>query len=87
VPAHQVQNSSHCVADAQLIHRAQFREVPHPVRGATWVEGSPFRLSRTPGHPAWGGPMFGQHLPEVLTGILGYDEDKITDLILAGVLE
>ncbi len=87
VPAHQVQNSSHCVADAQLVHRAQFREVPHPVRGATWVEGSPFRLSRTPGRPAWGGPMLGQHLPEVLTGILGYDEDKITDLILAGVLE
>jgi crotonobetainyl-CoA:carnitine CoA-transferase CaiB-like acyl-CoA transferase len=87
VPAHQVQNSSHCVADAQLTHRAQFREVPHPLRGATWVEGSPFRLSRTPGHPAWGGPMVGQHLPEVLAGILGYDEDKITDLLIAGVLE
>jgi crotonobetainyl-CoA:carnitine CoA-transferase CaiB-like acyl-CoA transferase len=87
VPAHQVQNSSHCIADPQLNHREQFREVPHPVRGATWVEGSPFRLSRTPGHPAWGGPLLGQHLPEVLTGILGYDDDKITDLILAGVLE
>jgi crotonobetainyl-CoA:carnitine CoA-transferase CaiB-like acyl-CoA transferase len=87
VPAHQVQSSSHCVTDPQLAHRAQFREVPHPVRGATWVEGSPFRLARTPGHPAWGGPMFGQHMPEVLTGILGYDDDKITDLILAGVLE
>jgi hypothetical protein len=31
--------------------------------------------------------MVGQHLPDVLTGILGYDDDKITDLVLAGVLE
>ena len=87
VPAHQVQSSSHCVADPQLVHREQFREVPHPLRGSTWVEGSPFRLSRTPGNPAWGGPMYGQHLPEVLTGILGYDDDRITELILAGALE
>ena len=87
VPAHRVQSSSHCVVDPQLIHRQQFQEIPHPLRGTTWVEGSPFRLSRTPGHPAWGGPMFGQHLPEVLTGILGYDEERITQLILAGALE
>ena len=87
VPAHQIQSSSHCVTDAQLIHRQQFREVPHPLCGTTWVEGSPFRLSRTPGCPAWGGPLFGQHLPEVLTGILGYDDDRITELILAGALE
>ena len=87
VPAHQVQSSSHCVIDPQLVHREQFRQVPHPLRGSTWVEGSPFRLSRTPGNPAWGGPMYGQHLPEVLTGILGYDDDRITELILAGALE
>ena len=31
--------------------------------------------------------MFGQHLPEVLTGILGYDDDRITELIVAGALE
>jgi crotonobetainyl-CoA:carnitine CoA-transferase CaiB-like acyl-CoA transferase len=87
VPAHRVQNSSHCTADPQLRLREQFRRVPHPLTGTTWVEGSPFRLSRTPGHPAWGGPVFGQHLPDVLTGFLGYDDDRITELILAGVLE
>ena len=87
VPAHQVQNSSHCVADPQLVHRQQFRKVAHPLQGHTWVEGSPIRLSRTPGHPAWGGPMFGQHMNEVLFDILGYDDDRFTELLLAGVLE
>ncbi len=87
VPAHQVQNSSHCVADLQLAHRQQFRKVPHPQVGHTWVEGSPFQLSRTPGYPEWGGPTFGQHLDEILGGILGYDSDRIADLVIAEVLE
>jgi crotonobetainyl-CoA:carnitine CoA-transferase CaiB-like acyl-CoA transferase len=87
IPAHQVQNSRQCVADPQLLHRGQFLQVPHPVVGTTWVEGSPIRLWRTPGYPAWGGPMFGQHLPEVLTDILGYDDERITELIVAGALE
>jgi benzylsuccinate CoA-transferase BbsF subunit len=87
VPAHQVQNSRQCVADPQLLLREQFRQVPHPVTGTTWVEGSPIRLSRTPGHPAWGGPVFGQHLQEVLGDILGYDDERIAELIIAGVLE
>jgi crotonobetainyl-CoA:carnitine CoA-transferase CaiB-like acyl-CoA transferase len=87
VPAHQVQNSRQCVADPQLLHRGQFRQVPHPVVGTTWVEGSPIRLWRTPGHPAWGGPVLGQHLHEVLTNILGYDDERIAELIVAGALE
>jgi hypothetical protein len=31
--------------------------------------------------------MFGQHLPEVLTDILGYDDERIAELIVAGALE
>jgi crotonobetainyl-CoA:carnitine CoA-transferase CaiB-like acyl-CoA transferase len=87
VPAHQVQNARQCVADPQLLHRGQFRQVPHPVVGTTWVEGSPIRLCRTPGHPSWGGPVLGQHLHEVLTDILGYGDERIAELIIAGALE
>jgi hypothetical protein len=29
----------------------------------------------------------GQHLQEVLADILGYDDDRITELIVAGALE
>ncbi len=87
VPAHRVQNSRHCVEDPQLAHRGHFLQVPHPLCGTTWIEASPFRLSRTPAHAAWGGPMLNQHLHEVLTDILGYDDERITELIVAGALE
>jgi len=87
VPAHRVQDAADCVADPQLRHRGMFREVPHERYGTTFVEGPPFQLSRTPGGPRWGGPTFGQHLQEVLGGFLGYDDERIAELVIAGVLE
>ena len=87
VPAHQVQDSAACVADPQLVHRNGFPEVPHASYGTTWVEGCPFTLSRTGGEVRWGGPTFNQHLEEVLVGMLGYDGDRIAELVVAGALE
>lgn len=86
IPAHQVQRSSDCVADPQLAHREMFVEVPHPNFEHTYAENVPFRLSRTPGRPRWGGPTFGQHNYEILTEILGYDGDKVAELVIAGAL-
>jgi crotonobetainyl-CoA:carnitine CoA-transferase CaiB-like acyl-CoA transferase len=87
VPAHQVQNSRECVADPQLEYRRHFRRVPHPTNGTTVVEGPHFTLSRTPPDVRWGGPTLGQHTDEVLGGLLGYDGDRIADLVVAGALE
>ncbi len=86
VPAHRVHDAEGLVADPQLVARGHFVQVPHTVHGHTWVENSNFELSRTPGAPEWGGPMFGEHNMEVLEGILGYDGDKIADLVIAGAL-
>ena len=44
-------------------------------------------MSRAVGGYAWAGPTYGQHVEEVLRGILGYDDDRITELALAEVLE
>jgi len=87
VPAHRVQNTDELLTDPQLLHRQHFRSVPHPTHGAVWVEGPHLRLHRSPGGPAWGGPTLGQHTEEVLRDLLGYDDDRITDLVLAGALE
>jgi len=87
VPAHRVQDSADCVADPQFVHRRMFPEVPHASYGTTWVEGCPFTLSRTDWDVRWGGPTFNQHLEDVLTGMLGYDGDRIAELIIAGALE
>ncbi len=86
VPAHQVQNAPECTIDPQLEHLGHFVSVPHAVHGSHWVEGPRFRLSRTPGFVARAAPMVGEHAWEVLSGILGYDPDRIADLAAAELL-
>ena len=86
VPAHRINDAADLMADPQIIAREHFLSVPHAKHGHTWVEDSNFELSRTPGRPLWGGPMFGQHNMEVLEEILGYNPDKIAELVIAGAI-
>ncbi len=86
VPAHLVADAADTVDDPQLRHRHHYRQVPHPNHGTTWIEGPNFTLSRTPSRVDWGGPAFGQHNSEVLEEILGYDTDRIAELIIAGAV-
>ena len=86
VPAHRVNDAADLMADPQIIAREHFLSVPHAKHGHTWVENSNFDLSRTPGRPQWGGPMCGEHNMEVLEGILGYDTDKIAELVISGAI-
>jgi crotonobetainyl-CoA:carnitine CoA-transferase CaiB-like acyl-CoA transferase len=84
IAAHKVQNSAECLADIQLIHREHYQMVTHPFLGPVTVEGPRFRLSRTPGRTMAPGPSYGQHSYDILTGQLGYDDDHIADLAMAG---
>ena len=86
VPVHRVNDAADLMADPQIVAREHFLSVPHAKHGHTWVEDSNFELSRTPGRPLWGGPMFGEHNMEVLEGILGYDAEKIAELVIAGAI-
>jgi benzylsuccinate CoA-transferase BbsF subunit len=86
IPAHQVQNSVEAFEDPQLAHREHFRRVPHGAMGETWVEGTRLRFSRTPG-TAGQPPMLGEHSWDVLTTILGYDDEKAGLLAAAGIIE
>ncbi len=87
VAAHTIQNSIDAYADPQLQHRGEFVEMDHPVHGTTTVEGARFKFSRTPAEYRFTAPTFGRDNEYVLKEILGYDEDKLTDLAIAGVLE
>ncbi len=86
VPAHTVQHSPQCLADPQLQHRQHFYQAPHPLHGLAWVEGPAVRLERTPGRARWAGPVLGQHTQDVLSGLLGYSDERITDLVIAGAI-
>ena len=86
VPAHAVIRASSAVADPQLAHRGHLVRVPHSLHGESVVEGSRFRLSRTPaviGQP----PAVGEHTEQVLKDILGYDDERIAALAAAGAFD
>ncbi len=85
IPAHQVQNSAQAARDPQLAHRRHFVEVNHSTLGKTVVEGPRAHLSRTPAQVRSAAPSLGEHNQFVLEKILGYGEDRITDLVAAGV--
>ncbi len=86
VPAHTVQNTVDANADPQLLHRDHFVRVDHPVAGETVVEHSRYKLSRTPAQVNRGGPALGQDNQYVLETLLGYSEDRISELVATGAL-
>jgi benzylsuccinate CoA-transferase BbsF subunit len=86
VPAHVVQDAADLYRDPQLHYRNHFVEVRHAELGKTWVENSRFSLSRTPARVERAAPMIGEHNQYVLEQILGYNEDRIAELVAAGAL-
>jgi len=87
IPAHQVQNSAEAVTDPQLVSRGHFVALEHSTLGPIVVEGSRFRLSRTAASVNRAAPAIGQDTHYVLEKILGYSEERITELVAAGALE
>ena len=86
VPVHGVQNSAACWHDPQLVHRGHYLTVEHPVHGQCIVEGARVVLSRTPAVVRRANPKMGEHNDHVLRDLLGYDEDHVTELVIAGAL-
>lgn len=86
VPAHPVQNSSDAFRDPQFLHRGHFVETDHPTLGKFTVEGPRAKLSRTPAQVRRAAPTLGQHNQYVLEKILGYGEDRVTELAASGAL-
>jgi crotonobetainyl-CoA:carnitine CoA-transferase CaiB-like acyl-CoA transferase len=86
IPASAVQNSPELTRDPQLAHRGHFVTLSHPTGGTTTVEGSRIRLSATPARIEGSAPTFGRDNQRVLETILGYDEDRIAQLVISGAL-
>ena len=87
VPAHVVANSPESWADPQLAHRHHFVTTDHATLGPVTVEGSRFSLSRSAPASYVAAPSMGQHAYEILTELLGYDDDRVAEIAVAEVLE
>ena len=94
IACHRVQDSAAAVGDPQLAARGHFVTLRGDGRGGesdaapyTVVEDTRSKLSRTPAKIRRGIPTLGRDNQEILAEVLGYDDDKITKLAIAGVLE
>ena len=87
VPAAAVQDSKAVCQDKQLGSRGYLIEVEHPAGGKAVIEGPRFLLSRTPARIPAPAPTVGRDNQYVLQSILGYDEERITELVAAGALQ
>ena len=87
VAAHVVQNSPECWSDPQLTHREHFVRADHASLGEIVVEGSRFKLSRTPAELRRAGPELGEHNVHVLETVLGYGSDQIADVFASMAME
>jgi crotonobetainyl-CoA:carnitine CoA-transferase CaiB-like acyl-CoA transferase len=87
VPAYVVQSSKDVCEDDQLAGRGYLEEIDHNIQGKTVIEGSRFRLSRTPARTPRQAPSVGRDNQYVLQSILHYDEEQITELVASGALQ
>lgn len=87
IPAHALISSADAVNDPQLQHRGHFIELEHPIHGTTVVEASRYKLSRTPAVIRAAAPTFGRDNACVLKEILKYSDDRIAELVSAGILD
>lgn len=86
VPAHRVSNSADAFEDPQLAARGHFVPVEYADLGPVPYENQRALLRATPPHltPC---PTLGQHNVEILQGLLGLDDEAMTELVIAGAVE
>jgi crotonobetainyl-CoA:carnitine CoA-transferase CaiB-like acyl-CoA transferase len=86
VPAALVLDGADVARDAQLAARGHFLTIPHPEGGTTTIEGPRTLLSESPAQPGREVPTLGRDNDRILREILGYDDERCTELVIAGAL-
>jgi formyl-CoA transferase len=84
VPAAAVFDTLELAQDEHLNKNGTFVTVDHPERGSFLMCGSAIRMSDSR-VPVVAASTLGQHTREILTGLLGMDSEKVSELIRAGV--
>jgi crotonobetainyl-CoA:carnitine CoA-transferase CaiB-like acyl-CoA transferase len=87
IPAAAVKDSKGVCFDEQLASRGYLVAIEHPICGHTVVESSRFILSRTPAMTPRAAPTIGGDNQHILKEILGYDEERITELAAMGAFQ
>lgn len=80
VPAGVVANGEDLDRDPQLRARGYWAQAQTPEGDTVVLDGTPVKLSATPGYVAAPGPLLGEHTDKVLRRLLGYSDAQIAQL-------
>jgi len=72
--------------DVHLKARGYYVYLDHPETGRSAYDGSPFKMSKTPGGPERPAPLLGEHTLYVARDVIGLSEDEVADLVANQVL-
>lgn len=90
VPNGPVNTMAEVTADPNLRYRKMIVETALPGKdvaaGRITIAGSPFNLSETPGEVRGTAPLLGEHTREVLSSLIGCDDEEIQTLLDAKVV-
>jgi len=86
VAASVVQTAEDLARDPQLDHLGHIIYRPHPCGRDGAIEACATRMSRTPARVDQTLPSFGRDMDEILKDILGYDDERIVELLVAEAL-
>ncbi len=86
LPCAPVYHIDETVVDPHVLARDMFVEVEHPRAGKIKVVNFPVKFSETPGEVKTACPLLGQHNREILSELMGYDDEKIKELMQNGVI-
>jgi crotonobetainyl-CoA:carnitine CoA-transferase CaiB-like acyl-CoA transferase len=87
VPVHRISQSADLFSDPQLAARRHFVALDHPELGPMPYEASRVVFSRTPSVLTRGAATLGQDNGWVLGDLLGFSEEEISELVIAGAIE
>ncbi|MBE2236646.1 MAG: CoA transferase [Caldilineaceae bacterium] len=86
VPAGPINDIPTALNDPQVQARAMVQEVEHATAGRIKVLGPVAKFGRTPATVRNAPPLLGQHTDEILQAVLGWDDERITELRRLGVI-
>ncbi|MFQ6015496.1 MAG: CaiB/BaiF CoA transferase family protein [Anaerolineae bacterium] len=86
VPSAPINTLDRVFEDPQVLARHMKVEVDHSAIGKLPMIGNPVKISGVAEKEMAPPPTLGQHVEEVLAGILGYAEEKIADLRAKGIV-
>ena len=81
-----IQSAEEVMKDPQFAHRDFFVDLEHPVMGELRMPGAPFEMGSTPWQSGGPAPSVGQHNHDVLTDVLGLNDEQLSRLRSEGII-